>query len=49
VKELLKADAICKSFAQMKKAPVFFQLSVYFINNIVSIGDSVFMNADTFA
>jgi len=29
VNELLKADSICKSYAQMKKGPVFFWLTVY--------------------
>jgi len=29
VKELLKSDSICQSYAHMKKGPVFFTHSVY--------------------
>jgi len=29
VKKLLKSDHICQSYAQMKKGPVFFWLTVY--------------------
>jgi len=32
VKELLKSDSICQSYAQMKKGPVFFWLTVYNIH-----------------
>jgi len=51
VKELglLKSDTICQTYAQMKKTYKFFTHSVRFINNMVYIGNSVFMNADTFA
>jgi len=31
VKELLKSDSICQSYAQMKKGPVFFWLTVYLL------------------
>ena len=33
MKELLKSDSICESYAQMKKGPVFFTHSVYHAAN----------------
>jgi len=33
VKELLKLESICQSYAQMKKGPVFFWLTVYIGNS----------------
>jgi len=35
VKELLKSDTICKSYAQMKKGPVLY-LTVYFSQNVIT-------------
>ena len=45
---IIKSNSLCQSYTPMIKGP-FLAHSVYLTNNMVYIGDSVFMNAETFA